>query len=229
MKKLIIFAELLLLLFYFIGMIIIMVVFQPSGILEILLPVGFGLLGLLLLISLTACLIIHILSNTKQADPVFTELGFKASSHLFTGRSYKGVYVGRHVTVTYMPQQRAMAAAPLNISVATRSNTHMAIATKRPMLGCSGGARVSLPESHSAHKLYIMASDQARALSLLTNTSDAVIRLTTSLSPPGYPELYIKPDIIELRLHTKNIVPEIIRSYLQDLALVAKQVEENPA
>jgi hypothetical protein len=178
-----------------------------------------GVVGMAYMIGLTVYLIAAFVDAGKALDPALTPLGLTPERYMLAGRRYRGTIEGRHVEVRYTPAQNINLAV-LEMYVSADTGMRLALGRQRPLLDCQDCPRVEVAGAGLAG-IQVFCQEEARARSLLADpaTRAAVARLL-----PGQQALYVQPDQVWFRAHSRHMQADVVHEWLDDLLLVADHI-----
>ena len=181
-----------------------------------------GVLGLGYVIGLTVTLVSAFAHGGRALDPAFTAAGLAPSSHLLFGRQYQGMIEGYPVDVTVMPPYRFQPAI-VEIRIGAAVGTTIAAGHSKPLLDCRGCPALHLDQPGLAH-IEAYARDPARALDLLADeqVAAALRELMADPEGAGTRELYLQPERVWLRAHSRTLDPVRVGAWLDALLALAQ-------
>jgi hypothetical protein len=195
---------------------------------NLVLAIGFGILGIVYVVGLTVYQVWSFLGSSRNVAAAFAQLGLKTSSYALFGRQYHGTIQERQVDVYFIPPYRYYPGS-LEVYLDVSLRFRLAVAEKRPLLGCDGCRPLHLADSDLSH-LQVLALDEDWARNLLADPTSkaAVLRLTANQSPSENREFYVQPGALLLRMSPDDITAESIDQWLRDLVCLAQVAESLP-
>lgn len=198
----------------------------PSrGAAGLLAAIGAGILGILCLIALTVYLVRVFDRAGQTLDSLLTDLSLNGERYLLFGRRYRGEYAGRAIEVEFVPAEW-MRHPLLNVRLAARADTRIAIFRQWPPLECGNCPKVETGAAELA-RLRVRATDPTRAGALLSDPDcRGVVRdLFDGGGNAGVRDLYVQPERIWLRIRASQTSQAQLREWLSALSQLADIVE----
>jgi len=187
-----------------------------------------GILGMSWIMVLIMYVIHAFLSAGEALEIEFRRMGLRGSNYLILGRQYSGSIEGRQTNAQFLPS-RAMQNPLLDIYIEAKTDQHMAIGGKKPLLDCGDCQKVEI-SALKPGKIRVYAQDPTWAGTFMEKTvhADLIKKMMDDADGSGMREICVQPGRIWLHARPSGqFNAKLLQTWMDQLLELAKAVEKS--